>query len=89
MYPKINSVVIRLVVLLVLVASSAAQSGPKLRISGTGITTMDFSAADLSQLPRLSVDVQNSHNGQTERYEGVRVSDRPARRWVTNCAVAP
>jgi hypothetical protein len=75
MYPKINSVVIRLVVLLVLVASSAAQSGPKLRISGTGITTMDFSAADLSQLPRLSVDVQNSHNGQTERYEGVRVSD--------------
>jgi hypothetical protein len=52
-----------------------AQQAPSIRVSGAGLTTTDFSTADLAQMPRLSVDVQNPHNGQTEHYQGVRMSD--------------
>lgn len=52
-----------------------AQSAPVLRITGAAVTPSNFSATDLAQMPRLTVDVQNPHNGQMEHYEGVRVSD--------------
>jgi hypothetical protein len=52
-----------------------AQQPTKLRISGAGVNPAEFTAADLSHLPRLSVKVQNSHTKQVEEYSGVRVSD--------------
>lgn len=60
---------------MVLPVFSVAQNSPALRITGEGITRTEISAADLAQMPRLTVDVQNSHNGQMEHYEGVRISD--------------
>lgn len=60
---------------LLLPVFSAAQNPPALHITGEGIARTEISAADLAQMSRLAVDVQNSHNGQMEHYEGVRISD--------------
>lgn len=60
--------------LLCTVAVQGQQPG-KLLVRGAGLQTVTFTAADFEKLPRLSVEVHNSHSGQTERYEGVRLSE--------------
>jgi hypothetical protein len=54
---------------------SPAQEAVTLHISGVGPQKADFSAKDLAQMPRLSVDVTEPHRGEVEHYEGVRLSD--------------
>lgn len=51
------------------------QQPGKLLVRGAGLQTITFTAADVEKLPRLSVEVHNSHSGQTERYDGVRLSE--------------
>src|SRR5215467_6286351 len=61
----------------------SAQQSASLRISGNGISTVEITDKDLSKMPRLTVDVTNTHNGALEHYEGVRLSDLLARAGVT------
>lgn len=75
MFPRTKILLITWLALALLAASVEAQTPSTLRISGPGVTTTEISAADLAALPRLALDVQNSHNGQAEHYEGVRMSD--------------
>jgi hypothetical protein len=72
MFPKTQTLLISLLALAILIVPVQAQT---IHISGPSVTPTEISAADLAAMPRLSVDVQNSHNGQTEHYEGVRISD--------------
>lgn len=73
MFSRTQILLISLLALALLLIPARAQTS--LRISGPGITATEISAADLSAMPRLAVDVQNPHNSQAEHYEGVRLSD--------------
>jgi DMSO/TMAO reductase YedYZ molybdopterin-dependent catalytic subunit len=51
-------------------------SGPSdFKISGTVTTPLDLTAADLKDLPRKTLRVDNAHSKKTEVYEGVLVED--------------
>jgi hypothetical protein len=63
------------IVVLLLAGISTAQQSAKLKISGTGIQSLEFTSADLAKMPRLGVDVRDPHSGEARHYEGVRVSD--------------
>lgn len=69
-------------ILLLLSALVPAQQLPTLRISGTGIQTIELSAKDIAQLPRLWVAVPEPHHGEMQHYERVRVSDLLAKAGV-------
>jgi hypothetical protein len=58
------------------------QQAPTLRITGTGIQTVEVTAADLKQLPRVMLDVTDAHKGVKQRYEGVRLADVLAKAGV-------
>jgi hypothetical protein len=60
--------------LLAAVGSSFGQVA-KIRISGTGLEAIEVTAADLAKMPRLALDVKEPHSGETQHYEGVRLSD--------------
>ena len=51
-------------------------TGPSdFRISGAVTTPLDLTAADLKNMPRKTLRVDNAHSGKTEAYEGVLVED--------------
>ena len=52
-----------------------AQQPAAVQIAGKGIQAVQITAADLKNMARLSVDVQNAHTKAAEHYEGVRLSD--------------
>ena len=60
---------------LLLSARTPAQRVPMLHVGGAGIQTVELSAKDLAEMTRLSVDVVEPHHGETQHYEGVRLSD--------------
>jgi hypothetical protein len=68
---------LRLCALLLLTSAAlaSAQETPSLEISGTGVATLKVSLADLSRMPRLTLDVREPHKGEMQHYEGVRLSD--------------
>jgi hypothetical protein len=68
---RVSSVVI---FLLATVVSGAGQVAT-IRISGSGIQALDVTAADLTKMPHLAVDVRVPHTGAMQHYEGVRLSD--------------
>ena len=54
---------------------SSAQESANLRISGSGIQTIEISMKDLPQMPRLSVEVREPHKGEIQHYDGLRLAD--------------
>src|SRR5215470_1478456 len=54
---------------------SLAQENANFRIGGTEIQAIEISMKDLSQMPRLSVEVREPHKGEIQHYDGVRLSD--------------
>jgi hypothetical protein len=66
-----------LLVILVLAAAATPGSAQvaKIRISGSGIETVELTAADLTKMPRLAVDAREPHTGEMQHYKGVRLSD--------------
>jgi len=64
-----------LLLLFLLIAFCPAQQTSSLRIAGTGIQTLELTAADLKQMPRITLDIQEPHKGVMQHYEGVRLSD--------------
>ena len=72
MFSKTQTYLILVLAVTFLIVPVQAQT---LHIAGPGAAPTEISAADLAAMPRLAVDVQNSHNGQNEHYEGVRMSD--------------
>src|SRR5215471_21370649 len=61
--------------LFLLPAFCSAQQSATLRITGSAVHSSDLTAADLKQLPRTTLDVQEPHKNVTQHYEGVRLSD--------------
>lgn len=59
-----------------------AQQTPTVQISGKDIPNLQVTAAELSKMPRLAVDVRNPHVEKPEHYEGVRLSDLLAKAGV-------
>jgi DMSO/TMAO reductase YedYZ molybdopterin-dependent catalytic subunit len=68
-------------VLWLLGALAAAQQLPTPRISGTGVQTIDLSAKDIAQMPRLSLPFRTQIMAM-QHYEGVRLSDLSAKAGV-------
>jgi len=64
-----------ILLLLFLPALSFAQQSATLRITGSAVHALDLTAADLKQLPRITLDVQEPHKNAPQHYEGVRLSD--------------
>lgn len=52
-----------------------AQQSATLKISGLGNQTAEFSAKDLAQMARASVEVREPHRNEMQHYEGVLLSD--------------
>jgi hypothetical protein len=71
-----------LFLLLSAVGIFAASPAAQLRISGSNIQTLEITSADLTKMPRLAVDVREPHSGETQHYEGVRLSDLLAKAGV-------
>lgn len=71
-----------LLLVLFLACISTAQQPAKLTISGDGIQPLEFTKADLTKMPRLSLDVSDPHSGENRHYEGVRLSDLLAKAAV-------
>lgn len=69
-------------VLVLVSALTPAQQLATLRISGTGIQSIELSAKDIAQMPRLSLDTPEPHHGEMQHYEGVRLSDLLAKAGV-------
>ena len=54
---------------------AATQEAGKISISGPAVQNTQFSGDELAKMPRLSIEVHDSHTSQLCKYEGVRVSD--------------
>ena len=54
---------------------SPAQQQHNLRVSGSGIQSIEIRSRDVAHLPRTSVEVSESHSGEKEIYEGVLLCD--------------
>src|SRR6476646_9232287 len=74
--------ILALVPLLLVSSMLIAQQTPGVEISGKGIPTLRITAAELSWMTRMAVDVRNPHVANPEHYEGVRVSDLLAKAGV-------
>jgi hypothetical protein len=73
---------VALVALILLSSAAWAQQPAVLKVGGAGFQGAEFSAKDLAQMPRLSLDVRDPHGNETQHYEGVRVSDLLAKAGV-------
>jgi hypothetical protein len=49
---------------------------------GTGFQSIELSAKDIAQMPRMSIDIQDPHHVEMQHYEGVRLSDLLAKAGV-------
>jgi len=81
-----TSIVIRicgvLVVILLAVSLASAQQAARVRISGSAIQTMEVGTAEMANLPRLSLDVEDAHSGKQHQFSGVKLSDLLAKAGV-------
>jgi len=74
--------ILALVPLLLVSSMLIAQQTPGVEISGKSIPTLRITAAELSWMTRMAVDVRNPHVANPEHYEGVRVYDLLAKAGV-------
>ena len=68
----------RRIILVVLTLASvlfAQEASKTLHVSGTGVKGTEFSAEQVTSMPRTTVTVKHPDSGKEEKYEGVRVSD--------------